>query len=121
MKKNIVILASLLLIGCAHADFGWDYEATMGGYVNSPTGRYLVIKATPITVQHIWESIAPKDRCLMRVEAFTDWKRKQIWYCTEWGLSQELRNIQSYRNLTEAAKRDLRTAFPLIQPPRGLR
>lgn len=120
MKNFVTILALFsLLTGCAM--LGQTYEATIEGYVNSPTGEYLVIKANQMTVQDIWESVAPKDRCHLKVEAFTDWKKKQIWYWTKHGLKQELYNIKSYRNMMEAAGRDRKEANPLCLPSYELR
>ena len=89
---------AFILIGCC------NYSARVVGQTQSMTGKYRLIKTTPRVVQEVFEGFGGDPR--LEVDACTVWCRGEIWYCTERGLRAELRNIQSYRNLREAAIRD---------------
>lgn len=111
-----VVLAVLLLTSCAYLMDEMIYTATIKRYVDSPTGRYMILESNCTTVQHVWEAVAAKALRHLQVDAFTDTKTMTIWYCTESGLKGELHNIQSYHYLIEAHRQDMRDAFPLIEP-----
>lgn len=115
----LIIVVLLFLDGCITTQVKWErtYTATTKRFVDSLTGRYMIVEANCITIQHMWKSVAPDELKHLDRVAFTRLDTMQIWYCTEAGLKEELHNIQSYRNLMEAAHQDYRDAFPLIQPP----
>lgn len=106
MKFFVTILTLFSLLGCAAQ---LDHWAEPRGSVSTITGDYRVYEANCLTVQDLWEK---RRGYTLEVEAFTDWDRGEIWYCTDVGLEAELENIQSYKNLREAAIRDSEIANP---------
>ncbi len=109
----VILIIVLLLLG----DGCVSHQVTTRGQVYSVTGTYNVYEADCATVQYIYLQYGGNQR--ITVSACTVWAKegkRQIWYCTQEGLKEELYNIQSYRNLINAHKYDERKWLQIVPP-----
>ncbi len=98
----VLVALMLSLANCAHL----QYHATDAGYYESATGVYRLIRATPVAIRDMWDSRRP-DLKGLPVKAFTDWKKKEIWFWDEWGLEMEKDCVESYRAMIERNNLDV--------------
>lgn len=107
----IIVLILLFSDGCVSP------QVITRGQVYSVTGTYNVYEADCGTVQYMHQYYGGNPR--ITVSACTIWTKegkRQIWYCTQEGLEEELHNIQSYRNLINAHKYDERKWLQIVPP-----
>jgi hypothetical protein len=113
MKRQsllILVLLAVLTTSCA-SQLG--YWAERGDYVDTPTGRYALIRTNDTTVQSVWKSRAKPDLKHLPVFSFIDTQRMEIWYTSTASLKEEIHNAQSWSNMRDAHERDVQQAYPL--------